>query len=127
MVSVPPLTFVKAMPFVPPDDVTLVIVLATSATPFRMSPCELVLLIEPASVSVPPPVALRPVPPDDVVIARPDPNVMLAPAFVARLTAVFPPPASDIVPPVKPNEPPVFDVIEIAVAAVPFFVMLPLK
>ena len=63
MVSVPPVTLVKRTPLVPPVELSVAIVDAPRATPFRSSAVLLasMLLVAPM-VSVPPPVMVRPLP-----------------------------------------------------------------
>ena len=114
MVSVPPVTLVSEIPFVPPPEVTLVIVPALSATLLRTSAGPEVALIEPLSVNVPPVVPLIPVP-LDVVMESAAGKEIDEPVLVERLTAVAVVVDNDKVPLVKPKLPPLLLLMSIAV------------
>ena len=101
IVSVPPVTLVSEMPFVPALDVTLLRFPAPSAMPLSRSavlPDEM-LLVPPVNVSVPPALALTPRPVVVLTLRLPPLKLIVDPVLVVRTMASAAPVVKLLMPP----------------------------
>ena len=109
IVKGPPVTLVSEMPLVPAVEVTVLTVEFPSATPLRSSAVlpELIELLFPVMVNVPPPMALIPCPVVVVTLRLPPVKLIADPGLLVRTIALAAPVVKLLVPPLKVTEPPV--------------------